>query len=151
MTSRNRGIALPIVLGVVLCLAVWIASLSWTMTNSRGRYLHMVKLRRAYFMARSAHQHFLLKLKTLERRMPESVLLLQNTKNEQWPVLSSYFIQDIVQPHEFSGSYSGDYRIGSFTVESLDLEKAAMSIQIQGEGEADGCRETIRRIYRVTR
>lgn len=53
---------MPIILGLVLCLAIWMASLSWTMTNNRSRYQQVLKSRKAYFMARSGMQHLLLKL-----------------------------------------------------------------------------------------
>ncbi|MFZ5950684.1 MAG: hypothetical protein ACOYXC_08260, partial [Candidatus Rifleibacteriota bacterium] len=64
---NRRGIAMPIIMGLILCIAIWIGSLAWTMTNSRSQYQKIIKSRQANFMARSAFQHFFLKLRTMQR------------------------------------------------------------------------------------
>ena len=149
--NDRRGIALPLVLGAILCLAVWIGSLSWTQSQSRHRFNKTIKIRRAYFMARSALQHFFLKVKTMQRQKPEAMRALYQARPEQWMVLSRSFCEDILNPREADGSYSGSYRIGSFTIESQDTERGEMSIQILADGSVEGADESITRIYRVTR
>lgn len=148
---RRRGIALPIVLGIILCFAVWVGSLSWTMSSSRNRFAQAFKLRKSYFMARSALQHFFLKMKVMQRQLPETMAVLDGAQAEDWPALSSSFIEDIVLPQESPASYSLAYGIGSFTIGTRDLEKGEMTIEIVAEGKADGVGESIRRIFRVTR
>ncbi|HOT30468.1 MAG TPA: hypothetical protein PLU72_20005 [Candidatus Ozemobacteraceae bacterium] len=148
---RRRGIALPIVFGIILCFAVWVGSLSWTMSNSRGRFMYAFKLRKAYFMARSALQHFFLKMKVMQRRLPETMAVLEGASTADWNALSSSFIEDIVIPEDAPASYTLSYGIDSFSIGSRDLEKGEMTIEIVAGGKADGLGESIRRIYRVTR
>lgn len=148
---KRRGIALPIVLGIVLCFAVWVGSLSWTMSSSRSRFTYAFKLRRSYFMARSALQHFFLKMKVMQRQLPETMAVLEGAPDADWPALSSSFIEDIVIPHDAPASYTLSYGIDSFTIGTRDLEQGEMTIEIVAGGKADGVQESIRRIYRVTR
>lgn len=148
---RRRGIALPIVLGIILCFAVWVGSLSWTMSSSRSRFTYAFKLRKAYFMARSGLQHFFLKMKVMQRQLPETMAVLEGAPNADWPALSGSFIEDIVIPQESLSSYTLSYGIDSFTIGTRDLEKGEMTIEIVAGGKADGVGENIRRIYRVTR
>lgn len=149
--TDRRGIALPLVLGAILCLAVWIGSLSWTQSQSRHRFNKTIKIRRAYFMARSALQHFFLKIKTMQRQNPEAMRTLYQARPEQWTVLSRSFCEDILNPRENDGSYGGTYRIGSFTIESQDADAGEMSIQILADGSVEGAGESIKRVYKVTR
>jgi len=149
--TDRRGIALPLVLGAVLCLAVWIGSLSWTQSQSRHRFTKTIKIRRAYFMARSALQLFFLKVKTMQRQCPNVMRTLYQARPEQWTVLSQSFCQDIVNPCATDGTYSGNFRIGSFTIESQDTENGEMSIQILADGTVEGADESIKRVYKVTR
>lgn len=151
MSLLRRGIALPIVLGSVLCLAVWITSLSWTMSNSRHRFTEALKYRRAYFMARSGLQHFFLKVKVMQRRNPEVMNAMYQARPDQWQPLSQAFVEDVVIPMESSGSYEGRYKVASFSIDVQDPSKGEMVIQILAEGEVNGARENIRRVYKVTR
>ncbi|HNV68994.1 MAG TPA: hypothetical protein PKO06_04790 [Candidatus Ozemobacteraceae bacterium] len=147
----RRGIALPIVFGVILCLAVWIGSLSWTMSQSRFRFTQSLKYRRAYFMARSALQHFFLKVKVMQRRNPEVMNTLYQAKPEKWPALAQTFVEDITQPMESPGAYESSYRVASFSIDVQDTTKGEMVIQILAEGDVSSARESIRRVYKVTR
>lgn len=150
-TLHRRGIALPIVFGTILCLAVWIASLSWTMSQSRHRFTQALKFRRAYFMARSALQHFFLKVKVMQRRNPEVMSTLYQAKPEKWPALAQTFVEDIILPMESPGVYESKYRVSSFSIDVQDVTKGEMVIQILAEGDVNGARESIRRVYKVTR
>lgn len=148
---ERRGIALPIVLGIILCFAVWVGSLSWTMSNSRSRFTHAFKLRRAYFMARSGLQHFFLKMKVMQRQLPETMAVLDGAPAANWTALANSFVEDIVIPQESPASYTLSYGVGSFTIGTRDLDKGEMTIEIVAEGKVDGVGESIRRIFRVTR
>lgn len=147
----RRGIALPIVFGTILCLAVWITSLSWTMSQSRHRFTQALKFRRAYFMARSALQHFFLKVKVMQRRNPEVMNTLYQARPEKWPALAQTFVEDIVTPMELPGAYDSKYHVASFSIDVQDTAKGEMVIQILAEGDVSGARESIRRVYKVTR
>ncbi len=149
MNFDRRGIAIPIVLGAILCLAVWIGSLSWTMSNSRSRFTQVLKLRRAYFMARSGLQHFFLKVKVFQRMHPEAISVLQSSRRDQWPVLSQSFVEDIKIPSEGETGYH--YEISSFTISSQDIERSEMAIEILARGNFEGFPDTIKRVYRVSR
>ncbi|MBF0498724.1 MAG: hypothetical protein HQM09_01215 [Candidatus Riflebacteria bacterium] len=151
INRKRQGVALPILMGVILCLAIWITSLSWTMSNSRHRFTQMIKIRRAYFMARSALQHFFLKVKTMQRRSPESMTALYQATPAEWGNLSKAFVEDLLNPQDTGGSYSGTYGIANFSIESQDTDKGEMSIQILAQGNVEGAGETIRRVYKVTR
>jgi hypothetical protein len=150
MMSR-RGIALPLVLGVVLCFSVWIVSLSWTMSQSRHRFRQMIKIRRAYFLGRSALQHFFLKVKVFQRNHPNAMQTLYSASPSDWEVLSRSFVQDIIIPDEKTGSFSGKYSIASFTIETLDRDSPNMAIRITAVGNAEGVGELIHRTYKVSR
>ena len=151
MKLSRRGIALPLVFGALLCLSAWVASLSFTMTNSRHRFTKAVKFRRAYFLARSALQHFFLKIKTMQRSSPASVSVLYHAKPEEWKLLSDAFLEDISLPADFAGDSNVSYRIASFTIDTQDEIRGEMCIQNVAEGTIDGVGETIKRTYKVTR
>jgi hypothetical protein len=102
-------------------------------------------------MARSALQHFFLKVKMMQRLSPDVMRTLYQARPEQWTVLSRSFCEDILNPRETDGSYPGTYRIGSFTIESQDTENGEMSIQILADGTVEGADESIKRVYKVTR
>lgn len=148
--NHKRGVALPIVLGLILCLGIWIASLSYTMSQSRNRFQQMIKIRRAYFLARSALQHFFLKVKTLQRQCPKAMTALYEASKDDWNVLSKSFIEDIKVPNENNGSYWGKYGIASFTIESIDKETAQFAVKITANGNVDGFGESINRVQRVS-
>ncbi|MBF0544859.1 MAG: hypothetical protein HQM08_10520 [Candidatus Riflebacteria bacterium] len=151
MKSGKRGIALPLVFGAILCLAVWVASLSFTVSNSRFRFTQAVKVRRAYFMARSALQHFFVKIKTMQKTSPEAMNSLYNAKPEDWGVLSKAFLEDIIAPPDALGELQASYKIASFSIDAQDPLHGEMCIQIVAEGMVDGVQETIKRVYKVTR
>jgi len=147
----RRGIALPLVLGAILCLAVWIGSLSYTMSNSRHRLARTMKLRKAYFLARSALQHFFLKVKTMQRECPEAMNALYQARPEEWGILSEAFVDDVTHIRGSSGSKDHEYKIAKFTIGSQDVRNNEMSVEIVAEGDVEGAGETITRIYKVTR
>ena len=147
---ERKGIALPIVLGAILCLAIWIASLSYTISQSRSRFTQMVKFRRSYFMARSALQHFFLKVKVMQRRNPEVMNALYTAPPDKWNALARTFVEDVQIPFDTPGAYEGHYEIASFSIDTQDTRKGEMVIQILAEGQVETAKETIRRIYKVT-
>ncbi len=148
----NNGIAMPIILGLVLCLAVWVASLAWTMTNGRSLYQQVLKSRKAYFMARSGMQHLLLKLKTMQRHGVESMQAIENANEDEKKLLYAVFIEDIIVPPDDNntGEKYG-YRVNEFKVESVDLEEARITLQVGVEGTFGGQKNSISRLIRVSR
>ncbi len=143
---------MPIIFGLILCLAVWVASLSWTMTNSRSRYQQVLKGRKAYFMARSGMQHLLLKLKTMQRHCIESMQAIENANEDEKKLLYGVFIEDIiVPPDDKSTGDRYDYRVREFKVESVDLEDAMITLQVGVEGSFGGQKNSISRLIRVSR
>ena len=144
--------ALPIILGLVLFLAVWIGSLAWSMTNARSRFQQVHKARKAYFMARSGLQHFLLKLKMMQRHGFESMRALEQANEDEKKVLYSVFLQDIIIPPD--NSYSGeryDYRVKVFNIESVDYDSSRITMQVETEGSFGGQKNSISRLIRVSR
>ena len=102
-------------------------------------------------MARSALQHFFLKLKTFQRQNPEAMIALEQANNYEWNTLSRAFIEDVVLPGEINGSYTASYGISNFSISTRDIQKSELVVEIQAEGEVDGVKETIRRVNRVSR
>ena len=153
MTSLNKkGIAMPVIMGLILCLAVWVASLSWTMRNSRSRYQRVVKLKKAYFMSRSALQHFFLKIKTMQRHCPETVVALEKANKSEWDKLAGVFVEDIILPSNdgnIEDKYA--YKIKDFSFESIDYEKARLTVQINAEGKFSNRKHGISRLLRISR
>ena len=152
MQTNNRGMALPIILALVLLLAIWIGSLAWSMTNARSRFQQVHKARKAYFMARSGLQHFLLKLKMMQRNGVESVRALEQANEDEKKNLYSVFVQDIIIPPD--NVYSGDkydYRIKEFNIESVDYDNARITMQVSAEGSFGGQKNSISRLIRISR
>ena len=158
-TLSRRGIAIPLVLGVVLCLGMWIAVLAQTSSNSRAQFQRLLKLRRAYFMARSGLQHFLLKVKHADRANPNLLADIfalgqdgrqvfaeaaSNAPSLRGKPLAEIFISDVLPPDEVVGSYSAAYRIASFSISSLSRDE--MAIEIKAEGRCDNVAESITRV-----
>lgn len=153
MKIKNRkGMALAIIMGLVLCLAVWIASLSWTMTNSRSAFQRVLNTRKAYFMARSAMQHFLLKVKTMQRKAPVTMEVIEKANEDEKKKLFPAFTEDIVVPAD--DNFTGEqyhYQISKFDVESIDYDSAAVTLMIESEGSFGGRSNKISRLVRVSR
>lgn len=150
--QQKRGMALAIVLGLVMCLALWIGSLSWTMTNSRSTFQQVLKTRKAYFMARSGLQHLLLKIKTMQRHCPETIRALETANADEKKLLRAVFIEDIIVPAD--DNYTGDkydYRVHEFKIESIDYENAKLTLQVGAEGSFGGQRNSISRLIRISR
>jgi hypothetical protein len=150
--ADKRGLALPIILALVLFLAIWIGSLAWSMTNARSRFQQVYKARKAYFMARSGLQHFLLKLKTMQRNGIESMRALEQANADEKKILYSVFLQDIIVPPD--NSYSGEkyeYRVSEFNIESVDYESSRITLQVETEGGFAGQNNSISRLIRVSR
>lgn len=149
---NRRGMALAIVLGLVMCLALWIGSLSWTMTNSRSTFQQVLKTRRAYFMARSGLQHLLLKIKTMQRHCSETITVMEKAEADERKLLKSVFIEDIIVPPD--DNYTGekyDYRVSEFNIESIDYEQAKLTLQVGAEGSFGGQKNSISRLIRISR
>lgn len=144
--------ALAIILGLVLFLAIWIGSLAWSMTNARSRFQQAYRGRKAYFMARSGLQHFLFKLKMMQRQGAESMRALEQANADEKKVLYSAFLQDIIIPPD--NSYSAekyDYRVKVFNIESVDYESSRITLQVETEGGYGGQKNSISRLIRVSR
>ena len=149
---KKQGIAMPIILGLILCLAIWIASLSWTMRNSRSRFEQFVRIKQAYFMSRSALQHFFLKIKTIQRYCPESMMALEKSNKDEFKKLSSVFIEDILPPPDNTGSAEKYfYRISSFKIDSVDYNRSKLTIQVNAQGKFSGKVSSIQRLLRISR
>jgi hypothetical protein len=150
--NYRRGLALPVILALVLLLAIWIGSLAWSMTNARSRFQHVHKARKAYFMARSGLQHFLFKIKMLQRQGFEAMRSLEQANEDEKKVLYSVFLQDIIVPPD--NSYSGeryDYRVKTFNIESVDYDSSRITMQVETEGGFAGQKSSISRLIRVSR
>ncbi len=153
MSKINRhGIAMPIILGLVLCIAIWIGSLAWTMTNSRSRYQLVLKTRQANFMARSAFQHFFLKLRTMQRYCPESIQALEQANDDERKKLNAVFVEDILVPPD--DKYTAEkvsYRIKDFRFASIDYERSLLTLEISSEGVFGGEKNLLKRLVRIGR
>ena len=150
--ATRRGIAMPIIFGLILCIAIWIGSLAWTMTNSRSRYQQVIKSRQANFMARSAFQHFFLKLRTLQRQCPESIQALEQANNDEKKKLHAVFVEDIIVPPD--DKYTAErlsYQISDFRFVSIDYEKSLLTVEIHSEGRFAGEKNRLKRLVRLGR
>jgi len=152
MRKSRKGMALAVILAVVLCLGVWISSLAWTMTNSRSSMQQVFKGRKAYFMARSALEHFLLKVKIMQRQSSESMAALENANNDEKKMLFSVFKEDIIVPPD--DNYTGDkyhYRVNDLSIESVDYENGRLTMNVETEGSFGGKKSSISRLIRISR
>lgn len=150
--KNKKGIAIPIVLGVILCLGCYIASLSWSMINSRNRYEKTYNNRKAYFMARSGLDHLLFKLKTMQRHCYESMLTLESAPEEEKQLLYSVFSEDILVPPD--NNYTGEkyeYRVKSFKIKSVDLDSSTLTLELKVTGKYSGYQNSIERLVKISR
>lgn len=150
--NTRKGIAMPVILGLVLCLAVYIASLSWTMSNLRSRYQQVLKSRQASLLARSAFEHFYLKFKTMQRLRPESIKAIEQANSDELNKLENIFCEDIIVPPDNDLSnrkYS--YGIKSFNVESVSYQEAAITLEVIAYGSYGGKESTLKRLVRISR
>ena len=151
--NKKKGMAIPIVLCVILCFGCYVASLSWSMSNSRSRYEKTFNNRRAYFMARSGMEHMMLKLKTMQRHCSESMLTLENAPSESKSLVYSVFTGDIIIPpdNDYKRNEKNEYRVTDFKVESVDLESSSLTLQIEVLGKCGGYTNSIKRLIRISR
>ena len=151
--NKKNGMALPIVLCVIVCLGCYIVSLSWSMANSRNRYEKTLNNRKAYFMARSGIEHLMLKIKTMQRHCPDTMLVLEKAPEEEQKLLSSVFTGDIIIPpsDNFKKNDKYEYRISDFKIESVDLENSSLVLQMESVGKYGGYSDNIKRLVRISR
>jgi hypothetical protein len=123
------------------------------MANSRNRYEKTLNNRKAYFMARSGIEHLMLKIKTLQRHCPDSMLALENAPEEEKTLLKNVFIGDIIIPpdNDFKINDKYEYRVNDFKVESVDLENSSLVLQIEVVGKCGGYSDNIKRLVRISR
>ena len=152
LNNGKKGLAIPIVLCVILCLGIYVVSMSWSMSTARNRYTKTLNNRKAYFMARSCVEHLLLKIKVMQSRCWDSMLALE-TKNEEDKVLyNSVFKEDILVPPD--NNYTGEkfeYRLNEFSVDSVDLENSRITINIDVTGKYGANKNGIKRLMCVSR
>lgn len=152
MILNKNGVAMPIIFGLILCMSIWIASLSWTMRNSRSQYQQFVRIKQAYFMSRSALQHFFLKIKTMQRYCPVSMLALEKANKDEWKKLSGVFVEDIIPPPDNERTAEKyNYRVTDFKIDSVDYNKSKLIIQIEAQGRYAGKESSIKRLLRISR
>lgn len=143
---------MPVILGLILCIAIWIGTLAWSMTNSRSRYQKVIKRRQANFLARSAFQHFFLKFKTMQRHCPESVKAVEQANEDEKRALYGVFVEDVIVPPDDKFSANRlSYSINEFDVESIDFEKSMLTLSIESEGKFGGERSLLKRLVRISR
>ncbi|MGM0599038.1 MAG: hypothetical protein ACQETH_04390 [Candidatus Rifleibacteriota bacterium] len=143
---------MPIILGLVLCLAIYIASLSWTMSNLRSRYQQVLKSRQASLLARSAFEHFYLKFKTMQRLRPESIKAIEQADSDEIDKLEGIFCEDIiVPPDNDSSNRKFSYGIKGFKVESVSHEEAVITLEVIAYGSYGGKESTLKRLVRISR
>lgn len=149
---NRRGIIMPIIFGLVLCIAIWIGSLAWSMTNNRSRYQLVLKSRQANFMARSAFQHFFLKFRTMQRYCPEAIRALEQANKDQQKKLNDVFIEDIlIPPDDKFTAKKLYYRINDFRIASVDYEKSLLIIEISSEGRFGSEKNLLKQLVQIRR
>lgn len=151
--NNKNGRAIPIILCVIVFLGCYIVSLSWSMADSRNRYEKTLNNRKAYFMARSGIEHLMLKIKTLHRYCPDTMLALEKAPEEEKNILSSVFIGDIIIPpdNNYKKLDKYEYRINNFKIESVDSENSSLDLQIESTGKFGGYSDNIKRLVRISR
>ncbi len=151
--ENRKGIALPIVLVVILCLGGYVTSLAWSMSNARSRYHQTLNNRKAYFMARSGMEHIMLKLKVMQRRCCDAMIALEETTDENdKKLLNNVFIEDILIPPD--NNYTGEkyeYRVNDFGIESVDLDASKLTLRLEVTGKSGGNKNSIKRLVRISR
>ncbi|MBQ2592107.1 MAG: hypothetical protein II567_02345 [Candidatus Riflebacteria bacterium] len=151
--NNKKGMALAIVLCVIVCLGCYIVSLSWSMANSRNRYEKTLNNRKAYFMARSGIEHLMLKIKTMQRHCPDTMLALEKAPEEEKNLLNSVFTGDVIIPpnKDFRKNDKYEYRINEFKIESVDLENSSLVLEMESVGKYGGYSDNIKRLVRISR
>ena len=149
---NKKALAMPIIFGVILCLAVWVASLSWTMTNSRARYQQTLTSRKAYFMARSGFEHLLLKIKYMQRNCLESMIAIEQANSDEKKILYPVFLGDIMVPLDVRASDEHiGYKVSRFNVEAVDKNTSTMTFEAEITGSIGGQKNAISRLMKISR
>lgn len=163
-SSPRHGIALPLVLGAVLCFALWVIVLSQSVSQAQLATQKQIRQRRAYFMARSALQHFLLKVKHADRLNPavvEAICAEEQPEDaaarvrqvhpprQRRGTLAEMFVADVHSPLSVAGQPALGYHIESFLISSLNPQE--MAVEITAVGRCETSEDKIRRVYRISR
>lgn len=154
-TAPRRGFALLIVLGVLICFGIWLASLSYTMSGSRNRFLVVLRQTKAHFLARSALQHFFLKVKTMQRALPEAILVLEEDAQSEHRLAQSFttdiLLPDILLPDIDTSEGRSEYGINRFSIGVIDRQQAVMTVNVSAFGTIGGFTAGIDRVLRISR
>ena len=143
---------MPIILGLVMVLALWVASISWQMTNSRSAYQRTQQSRQAYFLARGAIEHFLLKVKTMQRQAHESMMVIEQANADEQRILSRTFLEDIaVLPDNQFTAASHNYTIKEYAIESVDSVHGILTMRVVAEGAFGSEKNELSRLFRLSR
>lgn len=152
--NSKKGLVLAIILSIVFCASLWLVSVTYSISKSRVRIKHASKSLKAYFMARSALQHFFTKWKNYQKHAPEVINNLESCESEKsWKVLSQAFIEDIIKPAEISDRFDSktSYSIKDFKILSKDLSRSEIVLEVIAEGRCDNVVETIKRTVIINR
>lgn len=149
---KQKGLAMPIMLGLVLVLAIWIASIAWQMTNNRSAYQRVLQSRQANFLARAGIEHFLLKVKTMQRQSHESMLAIEQANADEQKILARTFLEDVVilPDNQFTAT-SHSYTIKEYAIESVDSVHGILTMRVVAEGSYGSEKNVLSRLFRLSR
>lgn len=148
----KKGINIPVLLAVVICLVCYVTSFAWSMARARSSFQKTLNNRKAYYMARSGAEHLILKLKIMKQSCPESINSLVSGTEEERAVLNKAFMEDILVPFgQGNDRCLYEYRATDFSFNSDSRDKNGLIFQLTTEGKYSGYKSSVTRLVQLSR
>ncbi len=152
--SNRKGLIIPTVICVLLCVIYYIVSFSYSMSMSasRTRYQNSLCGIKAYYMARSGMEHIILKINTMKQYCYDAILNLEKAPDKEKKYLYSVFIEDVLMPpHDNYKNEKLEYSIKKFNILSIDIENSTLTFEIEVNGKYCGYESSVKRIICLKR
>lgn len=144
--TNKKGVALLLVVLLVVISSLYYALFLWEKIHSQRRPQRLDKINQAIFLARAAIEHFILKVKTLQKQAPNTIMTIFLDLHTNSHLLK-VFIEDIlVLPDDDYTAATCHYSLVDFSVESLKLEQNKVTMLVNSVGTFSGERVALTRL-----
>lgn len=149
---NKKGIAIPILLVITICISCYMISLAWSMAGSRSKFQQTLNYRKAYYIARSGVEHMKLKLKIMQKYDSETISALENASQSEKEMLNKAFAEDVIIPFATESHKGGDsYKVTEFCLKDSDPDSDKLNFMLDVEGINSGYKSSIKRLIQISR
>lgn len=136
---------------IIFVTAVCFFYYVYGLNHERLKFNDYVRSRKSYYMARAGIEHFKLKFKTMRRRYPETIDLIEKYGENKKNIYNS-FREDVIIPSD--SAFSG--RIYRYGIEKFEFMKdenqnSTYTLKLEANGSFDNFETSLKRYIQFSR